>query len=57
MLDLLAEDPGQGATVLARRLGVKSRTTVYTYLDELEAAGRIRRNDRGAYEVINTTGV
>jgi hypothetical protein len=39
-----AADPEAGPTKAGGAVGV-SRQTVYTYLDELEAAGRIQRND------------
>jgi hypothetical protein len=38
-----ASNPKAGPTEASRAIGV-SRQTVYTYLDELEAAGRIERN-------------
>jgi len=49
-LDTLAEhldaDPDTPVAELSRMIG-RSRTTVYTYLGELEQAGRIRRNGNG----------
>lgn len=46
LVQLLEEDPDRGPTELAQLLNVKSRTTVYNYLNELEEAGRISRNGR-----------
>ena len=39
----LSSDPDATITELARLIG-KSRTTVYSYLDELEQAGKVHRN-------------
>jgi len=52
LVQLLDENPGRGVTELARLLNTKSRTTIYTYLNELETAGRIARNGDGI-EVLN----
>lgn len=46
MLDILLDTPDIGATELAGHLNV-SRSTVYNYQAELEAAGRIRKNGQG----------
>jgi hypothetical protein len=46
LLTLYRENPTIGVTGAARALNI-SRQTVYTYLDRLEAAGRIRRNGHG----------
>jgi hypothetical protein len=46
LLRALRNEPACGITELGRRIGV-SRQTVYTYLEELENAGRIRRNGHG----------
>jgi hypothetical protein len=46
LLDILAERPDVRVTDLARLVG-RSRSTVYTYVDELEAQGRLRRNGDG----------
>jgi len=46
LVDILVDSPDAGVTDLARRVG-RSRTAVYGYLDELESAGRIRRNGSG----------
>jgi hypothetical protein len=46
MLDIYRLDPNTGPTAVADELGV-SRTTVYSYLDELATAGRVERNGAG----------
>lgn len=46
MLALYRRDPDAGPSEVSKALGV-SRTTVYTYLAELETAGRIHRNGQG----------
>jgi len=46
MLDIYLDSPGAGATAVARQLGI-GRSTVYGYLDELEQAGRVKRNGNG----------
>jgi DNA-binding transcriptional ArsR family regulator len=46
LLTLYQTNPDIGPTDMARRLDV-SRSTVYTYLNELEDAGRIKRNGEG----------
>ncbi|MFM8321277.1 MAG: winged helix-turn-helix transcriptional regulator [Chloroflexota bacterium] len=45
LLDLYLDNPDLTPSEAARRLGV-SRQTIYTYLGELETAGRIHRNGR-----------
>lgn len=47
LVQLLEHDRDWSITELAEHLNVKSRTTVYNYLEELEDAGRIRRNGSG----------
>jgi predicted transcriptional regulator len=49
MLDVYLDSPETGPTEIARRLGI-GRSTVYNYLDDLEAAGRISRGN-GRIEV------
>ena len=46
MLAFYQRNPDAGPSEVSKVLGV-SRTTVYTYLAELETAGRIRRNGQG----------
>jgi len=46
MLSIYEKDPDAGPTEVGKAIG-RSRTTVYTYLDELEEAGRIGRNGDG----------
>jgi len=46
LVNILVDSPDAGVTDLSRRVG-RSRTAVYGYLDELESAGRIRRNGSG----------
>ena len=46
LLDAYRGDPHLGATEAARLLGVH-RNTVYNYTDELETAGRVRKNGNG----------
>jgi len=46
LLDIYRDNPGARPTQVARQIG-RSRTTLYAYLSELEAAGRIRRNGQG----------
>ena len=53
ILVALNTNPDTPITELARLVG-KSRTTVYSYLDELEASGRIHRN--GNVKVMVETG-
>jgi hypothetical protein len=50
VVDILADTPGIGVTALSRQVG-RSRTSVYGYLDELESAGRLRKNGQG-WEVL-----
>jgi DNA-binding GntR family transcriptional regulator len=50
-LTFYASSPDAGPTEAGRAIGV-SRQTVYTYLAELEAAGRIARNDGSGIEVV-----
>ena len=51
LLTFYASNPDAGPTEAGRTIGV-SRQTVYTYLAELEAAGRIVRNDGRGIEVL-----
>ncbi len=51
LLAFYASNPGAGPTEAGRAIGV-SRQTVYAYLAELEAAGRIVRNDGSGIEVL-----
>ena len=51
LLTFYASNPDAGPTEAGRAIGV-SRQTVYTYLAELEAAGRIARNDGRGVEVL-----
>ena len=51
LLTFYASNPGAGPTEAGRAIGV-SRQTVYTYLTELEAAGRVARNDGSGIEVL-----
>jgi len=46
LLDIYRDNPGAGATDISRRLDI-GRSTVYHYLDELEAAGKVRKNGHG----------
>lgn len=46
MLDIYRVNPGAAVSTVAEKVGV-SRTTVYTYLDELEQEGVLRRNGDG----------
>ena len=46
LLTLYLDNPLMGATEAARALNI-SRQTVYTYLDQLEASGKIHRNGKG----------
>jgi DNA-binding GntR family transcriptional regulator len=50
-LTFYASNPDAGPTEAGRTIGV-SRQTVYTYLAELEADGRIVRNDGKGIEVL-----
>jgi predicted transcriptional regulator len=45
LVNVLNAEPDIRVTTLARRVN-RSRTTVYSYLDELEQAGRIHRNGK-----------
>jgi len=49
-LQILSQNPEANPSEIAEQIG-KSRQTVYDYLDELEAAGRLRRN--GSISVTN----
>lgn len=51
LLTFYASNPNAGATEAGHAIGV-SRQTVYSYLAELEAAGRISRNDGSGVEVM-----
>ena len=53
LLTYYASNPDAGPTEVGRAIGV-SRQTVYTYLAELEAAGRIVRADGRGVEVLET---
>lgn len=46
VIALFSQDPGRPIAQAARELGM-SKTTLYTYLGELEQAGRARRNGHG----------
>ncbi len=46
LLDTLRQYGDIGATELGRTIGT-SRSTIYTYLDELEQAGRVHKNGNG----------
>jgi hypothetical protein len=46
LLTLYLDNPLMGATAAARTLNI-SRQTIYTYLEQLEATGRIHRNGKG----------
>jgi DNA-binding GntR family transcriptional regulator len=50
-----ASNPDAGPTEVGRAIGV-SRQTVYNYLAELEAAGRIARNDGKGVAVLKKGG-
>ncbi len=50
IVDILVDTPQLGLSDLARQVGC-SRTTVYKYLDELEAVGRIHRNGDGTFVI------
>jgi predicted transcriptional regulator len=50
MLDVYRDNSETGATEIARRLSI-GRSTVYTYLEELERAGKLRKNSSG-WEVV-----
>ena len=41
IINLLSEYPNMGVTELAKETGIKSRTTIYNYLAELQENGRI----------------
>ena len=51
LLTFYASNPDAGPTEAGRAIGV-SRQTVYTYLAELEAAGRIVRSDGSGIEIL-----
>ena len=55
LLTFYASNPGAGPTEAGRAIGV-SRQTVYAYLAELVAAGRISRNDGKGIEVLEKGG-
>lgn len=46
MLDIYVDSPEAGATAVAGQLGI-GRSTVYNYLDDLEQAGKVKRNGNG----------
>lgn len=41
---VISEHPEKGVTELKNLLGVRSRSTVYAYIKELEAMGRVKKN-------------
>jgi DeoR/GlpR family transcriptional regulator of sugar metabolism len=49
-LTFYLDNPGAGPTEASRAVGV-SRQTIYNYLEELQATGRVARND-GIVEVL-----
>jgi DNA-binding GntR family transcriptional regulator len=51
LLAFYRDHPGAGPTEAAQAVNV-SRQTVYTYLAELEAGGRISRNNGSGVEVV-----
>ena len=55
LLTFYASNPDAGPTEAGRAIGV-SRQTVYTYLTELESAGRVSRNDGKGIEVLEKGG-
>ena len=50
--NIYRHNPDAGVTEISRRLGV-SRQTIYNYLEELEQAKRIDRDERGVVVVLN----
>ena len=46
LLTLYRDNPNMGVTEVARTMNM-SRQTVYSYLEQLETAGRIHRNGHG----------
>ena len=46
MLEIYVDNPKTGVSTVASQLNV-SRQTVYNYLNEMEQAGRLRRNGHG----------
>jgi len=46
LLDILGDNPTVSVAAAARQMGI-SRQTVYTYIGQLESAGRLRRNGSG----------
>lgn len=46
MVDIYVDDPNTSPTQIARRLGI-GRSTVYNYLKDIEAVGRIARDGNG----------
>ena len=51
LLTYYLDNPNAGPTEASRAIGV-SRQTIYNYLEELQAAGRVARND-GMIEVLD----
>ena len=51
MLDIYVDNPNTGVSTVANQLNV-SRQTVYNYLNEMEQAGRLRRNGQGVEVLI-----
>ena len=54
LLDIYRDDPNAGATEISRQLDI-GRSTVYHYLEELKAAGKVRKNGHGI-EVVEVGG-
>jgi hypothetical protein len=54
LLTYYIDNPNAGPTEASRAIGV-SRQTIYNYLEELEASGRVARND-GRVEVLDAGG-
>jgi predicted HTH transcriptional regulator len=48
-LQLLAENPNTSPSVIAEQIG-RSRQTVYDYIEELQAAGKLNRDGHGQIE-------
>jgi hypothetical protein len=53
MVNVYLDNPGMGATAMAKALGV-SRSSVYNYNGELALAGRIKKNGKG-YEAVESS--
>ncbi len=54
LLNILTQQPNIPVTELAKAVG-RSRTTVYSYLDELEQAGRLQRDNDGIHIIQEET--